>query len=120
MNAGLLVDLPQLDESGAERHRPVPHRVAVHGRRDLPACRAGNALPLHVSKPAGNRPVTFRSLDIGGDKVVPYFRSPRRRKIPALGWRAIRLSLDRPGLFRTQIRALLKASLRGELRSCCR
>ena len=60
-------------------------------------------------------PVTFRTLDIGGDKVVSYFRAQEEEN-PALGWRAIRLSLDRPGLLRTQLRALLKASAGAELR----
>ena len=59
--------------------------------------------------------MTFRTLDIGGDKVVPYFRSQEEEN-PALGWRAIRLSLDRPGLLRTQLRALLKAASGAELK----
>jgi phosphotransferase system, enzyme I, PtsP len=58
---------------------------------------------------AGERPVIFRTLDIGGDKVLPYMRSFEEEN-PALGWRAIRLGLDRPGLLRIQIRALLKAA----------
>jgi phosphotransferase system enzyme I (PtsP) len=52
--------------------------------------------------------VTFRTLDIGGDKVLPYMRSVEEEN-PALGWRAIRLGLDRPGLLRSQIRALCRA-----------
>jgi phosphotransferase system enzyme I (PtsP) len=58
---------------------------------------------------AGDKPVTFRTLDIGGDKVLPYMRSVEEEN-PALGWRAIRLGLDRPGLLRTQLRALLRAA----------
>jgi phosphotransferase system enzyme I (PtsP) len=58
---------------------------------------------------AGDRQVTFRTLDIGGDKVLPYMRNIEEEN-PALGWRAIRLGLDRPGLLRSQIRALLKAA----------
>jgi phosphotransferase system enzyme I (PtsP) len=57
---------------------------------------------------AGDKPVTFRTLDIGGDKVLPYMRNEEEEN-PALGWRAIRLGLDRPGLLRAQIRALLRA-----------
>jgi len=57
---------------------------------------------------AGDKPVTFRTLDIGGDKVLPYMRNVEEEN-PALGWRAIRLGLDRPGLLRSQIRALLRA-----------
>jgi phosphotransferase system enzyme I (PtsP) len=68
-----------------------------------------------VLRQAGDKPVTFRTLDIGGDKVVPYFRAAEEEN-PALGWRAIRLSLDRPGLLRTQLRALLKAAAGRELR----
>jgi phosphotransferase system enzyme I (PtsP) len=69
----------------------------------------------NVIKQAAGRTVTFRTLDIGGDKVVPYFRGHEEEN-PALGWRAIRLSLDRPGLLRTQLRALLKASADTELK----
>jgi phosphotransferase system enzyme I (PtsP) len=64
---------------------------------------------------AGDKPVVFRTLDVGGDKVLPYLRQPAEEN-PALGWRAIRLSLDRPGLLRTQVRALLRATADQELR----
>jgi phosphotransferase system enzyme I (PtsP) len=64
---------------------------------------------------AGGKPVTFRTLDIGGDKVLPYMRNVEEEN-PALGWRAIRLGLDRPGLLRSQIRALLRAAGGRELR----
>ena len=57
---------------------------------------------------AGDRPVTFRTLDIGGDKVLPYMKRPEEEN-PALGWRAIRIGLDRPALLRTQLRAMLRA-----------
>jgi phosphotransferase system enzyme I (PtsP) len=64
---------------------------------------------------ANGKPVTFRTLDIGGDKVLPYLhQSPEEN--PALGYRALRLALDRPGLMRTQLRALLKAAGGRELR----
>ena len=52
--------------------------------------------------------VTFRTLDIGGDKILPYMQAVEEEN-PALGWRAIRIGLDRPGLLRAQVRALLKA-----------
>jgi phosphotransferase system enzyme I (PtsP) len=57
----------------------------------------------------------FRSLDVGGDKVLPYFRGAIEEN-PALGWRAIRMALDRPAVFRTQVRALLRAAAGRELR----
>src|SRR5690606_2470718 len=65
---------------------------------------------------AGGKPVTFRTIDIGGDKVLPYFKVAEQEENPALGWRAVRLTLDRPGLMRTQMRALLKAAGGRELR----
>ncbi|KOR30958.1 phosphoenolpyruvate-protein phosphotransferase [Achromatium sp. WMS2] len=55
------------------------------------------------------RPVTLRTLDIGGDKYLPYF--PIRESNPFLGWRGIRISLDQPELFLTQIRAIMRAAL---------
>ena len=61
------------------------------------------------STPPARKPVTFRTLDIGGDKVLPYMRNVEEEN-PALGWRAIRLGLDRPGLLRSQVRALLRAA----------
>src|SRR5690606_440000 len=57
-----------------------------------------------------------RTIDIGGDKVLPYFKGIGQEENPALGWRAVRLTLDRPGLLRTQMRALLKAAGGRELR----
>ena len=57
---------------------------------------------------AGDLPVTFRTLDLGGDKVLPYLEAEREEN-PALGWRAIRMGLDRPGLLRLQLRALIAA-----------
>ena len=59
--------------------------------------------------------MVFRSLDVGGDKVLTYFRASEEEN-PAIGWRAIRMALDRPALFRTQIRALLRAAHGRELR----
>jgi phosphoenolpyruvate-protein phosphotransferase (PTS system enzyme I) len=63
----------------------------------------------------GDKPVTIRTLDIGGDKVVPELAEIVERN-PILGWRAIRFSLDRKDLFRRQLRALYRASVRGKLR----
>jgi phosphotransferase system enzyme I (PtsP) len=58
---------------------------------------------------AEDKPVVFRTLDLGGDKVLPYARWEREEN-PALGWRAIRIALDRPALLRYQVRALLTAA----------
>ena len=59
--------------------------------------------------------MVFRTLDLGGDKVLPYLRQPQEEN-PAMGWRAMRMALDRPGLLRTQVRALLRATAGLELR----
>ncbi len=115
MNAGLLVDLPQLSESGAQGIGLFRTELQFMIASTMPKLEEQEAFYRGVIKQAAGRPVTFRTLDIGGDKVVSYFRAQEEEN-PALGWRAIRLALDRPGLLRTQLRALLKASAGTELR----
>ena len=115
MNAGLLVDLPQLSESGAEGIGLFRTELQFMIASNMPKMDEQEAFYRSVLKQSGGRPVTFRTLDIGGDKVVPYFRAAEEEN-PALGWRAIRLSLDRPGLLRTQLRALLRAAAGAELK----
>ena len=82
---------------------------------ELPRLTSQTALYKLVLDTAGERPVTFRTLDVGGDKVLPYLETEREEN-PALGRRAIRLGLDRPGLLRLQLRALLTAAAGRELR----
>ncbi len=115
MNAGLLVDLPQLAESGAEGIGLFRTELQFMIASTMPKMEEQELFYRNVMKQAAGKPVTFRTLDIGGDKVVPYFRAAEEEN-PALGWRAIRLSLDRPGLLRTQLRAMLRASASQELR----
>jgi len=115
MNAGLLVDLPHLGESGAEGIGLFRTELQFMIAARMPKLKEQQSLYSAVLDAAGSRPVTFRTLDIGGDKVLPYFRTGQEEN-PAMGWRAIRLGLDRPGLLRTQIRALLKAAAGRELR----
>ncbi|SSC71464.1 unnamed protein product [Ciceribacter sp. T2.26MG-112.2] len=115
MNAGLLVDLPQLAESGAEGIGLFRTELQFMISSTMPKGEEQESFYRSVLRQSGGRPVTFRTLDIGGDKVVSYFRGHEEEN-PALGWRAIRLSLDRPGLLRTQLRALLKAAAGGELK----
>ncbi|MGY5805817.1 phosphoenolpyruvate--protein phosphotransferase [Rhizobium hainanense] len=115
MNAGLLVDLPQLAESGAEGIGLFRTELQFMIASTMPKAEEQEVFYRNVMKQAGGRVVTFRTLDIGGDKVVPYFRAHEEEN-PALGWRAIRLSLDRPGLLRTQLRAMLKAAADNELK----
>lgn len=115
MNAGLLVDLPQLSESGAAGIGLFRTELQFMIASTMPKVEEQEALYRSVLKQAAGRPVTFRTLDIGGDKVVPYFRHAEEEN-PALGWRAVRLSLDRPGLLRMQLRALLRAAAGRDLR----
>jgi phosphotransferase system enzyme I (PtsP) len=116
MNGGLLVDLPQLEASGAVGIGLFRTELQFMIASTFPKAEQQEKLYRSVLDAAGDKPVTFRTLDIGGDKVLPYFRSTGQEENPAMGWRAIRLTLDRPGLFRTQLRALLKASGGRELR----
>ena len=116
MNAGLMVDLPQLDESGAGGIGLFRTELQFMVASAFPRAEAQEELYRSVLDAAGKKPVTFRTLDIGGDKALPYFRDVPAEENPAMGWRAIRMSLDRPGLLRTQLRALLKAAGGRELR----
>jgi phosphotransferase system enzyme I (PtsP) len=116
MNAGLAVDLPQLEESGAAGIGLFRTELQFMVAATFPRAEAQEKLYRDVLDVASGRPVTFRTLDIGGDKVLPYFNPEHIEENPALGWRAIRLTLDRPALLRSQIRALLKAASGRELR----
>lgn len=115
MNAGLLVDLPHLNEAGAEGIGLFRTELQFMIASTMPKAEEQEAFYRNVLKQTGGKPVTFRTLDIGGDKVVPYFRAAEEEN-PALGWRAIRLSLDRPGLLRTQFRAMLRAAAGAEFK----
>ena len=115
MNAGLLVDLPHLAEAGADGIGLFRTELQFMIAAALPRTSEQYQLYRSVLDAAKGKPVTFRTLDIGGDKVLPYLRSVEEEN-PALGWRAIRLSLDRPGLLRAQVRALLRAAAGRELR----
>jgi phosphotransferase system enzyme I (PtsP) len=109
INAGLAVDLPHLEETGAAGIGLFRTELQFMVSEALPRTAEQFSLYRAVLDAAGAKPVTFRTLDIGGDKVVPYMRNIEEEN-PALGWRAIRLGLDRPGLLRAQVRALLRAA----------
>lgn len=109
MNAGLLMDLPNVSQSGADGIGLFRTELQFMVSSRFPRPGEQEELYRSVLDAVGDKPVTFRTLDIGGDKVLPYLRSEQEEN-PALGWRAVRLALDRPGLMRTQIRALLRAA----------
>ena len=109
LNAGLSVDLPHIADTGAAGIGLFRTELQFMVAPNFPRTSEQYTLYRAVLDAAGDKPVTFRTLDIGGDKVLPYMRNVEEEN-PALGWRAIRLGLDRPGLLRTQIRALLRAA----------
>ena len=109
INAGLAVDLPHIEETGAAGIGLFRTELQFMVAATFPRTAEQFSLYRAVLDAAGDKPVTFRTLDIGGDKVLPYMRNFEEEN-PALGWRAIRLGLDRPGLLRSQIRALLRAA----------
>ncbi|HWE78958.1 MAG TPA: phosphoenolpyruvate--protein phosphotransferase, partial [Pseudolabrys sp.] len=115
INAGLAIDLPHIEETGASGVGLFRTELQFMVADTLPRTNEQLSLYRSVLDAAGKKPVTFRTLDIGGDKVLPYMRNVEEEN-PALGWRAIRLGLDRPGLLRSQVRALLRAAGGRELR----
>ncbi len=115
MNAGLIMDLHQLETSGASGVGLFRTELQFMVSSTLPRPGEQEELYRHVLDEAGEKPVTFRTIDIGGDKVLPYLKVLNEEN-PSMGWRAIRLSLDRPALLRSQVRALLKASAGRNLR----
>jgi phosphotransferase system enzyme I (PtsP) len=115
LNAGLLVDLPQIEETGASGIGLFRTELQFMVSPNFPRTTEQLSLYRAVLDAAQKRPVTFRTLDIGGDKVLPYMRTNEEEN-PALGWRAIRLGLDRPGLLRMQLRAMLQAAGGRELK----
>jgi len=115
MNAGLAVDLDTLGDTGAEGIGLFRTEFQFMVSEDLPRLGAQTDLYARVLDAAGKLPVTFRTLDLGGDKVLPYLQAEREDN-PALGWRAVRMGLDRPALLRMQLRALIAAAAGQPLR----
>jgi phosphotransferase system enzyme I (PtsP) len=115
INAGLVVDIPHLCESGADGVGLFRTELQFMLSHTFPRLSRQVQTYSQVLAEAGDKPVVFRALDIGGDKVLPYLKQPQEEN-PALGWRAIRMSLDRPALFRTQLRAFLMAGAERDLK----
>ncbi len=109
INAGLPVDLAHLDEAGADGIGLYRTELQFMIASSLPRLERQTSAYRAVLDAAGHRPVVFRTLDIGGDKVLPYLRSTPEEN-PALGWRGVRLALDRPALLQTQVRAMIRAA----------
>jgi phosphotransferase system enzyme I (PtsP) len=109
LNAGLLIDLAQLATTGAEGVGLFRTEFSLMVRDTFPAVDDLTEFYQRVFEQAECRPVVFRTLDIGGDKVLPYLPHAIEDN-PAMGWRAIRIGLDRPAMLRQQLRALIRAA----------
>ena len=107
VNSGLLVDVEPALKSGAEGVGLYRTEFPYMVRSSFPSEEEQIPLYRQLLKAFHPRPVTLRTLDIGGDKPLPYF--PVHEDNPFLGWRGIRITLDHPELFLTQIRAMLRA-----------
>ncbi len=115
INAGLASDVAALARTGAQGIGLFRTEFQFMLRATLPRLDAQRELYAMVLEESGDKPVHFRTLDLGGDKIVPFLPHEREPN-PAMGWRAIRLALDRPALLRYQLRALMQAAAGRELR----
>ncbi|GLQ34904.1 phosphoenolpyruvate--protein phosphotransferase [Amylibacter marinus] len=109
MNAGLLVDLPSLKGSGAQGVGLFRTELQFLMRNVMPKRDELAKIYGHVMDSAQGLPVTFRTLDIGSDKVATYM-NPLDEPNPAMGWRAIRLGLDKQGVMKMQLQALIRGA----------
>jgi phosphotransferase system enzyme I (PtsP) len=112
INAGLREDLPNLALTGADGIGLFRTEFQFLVSATLPSRERQTRLYRDVLEAAGDKPVVFRTVDIGGDKVLPYLRHDETvaEENPAMGWRALRVGLERDGLMKVQARALLEAS----------
>jgi phosphotransferase system enzyme I (PtsP) len=108
VNAGLLIDIDHFPDLGADGIGLFRTELQFMVRSQMPKVDQQTELYSRVLEKMGASPVVFRTLDIGGDKLLPYLKT-RTEENPALGWRAIRIGLDRPALLRSQLRALVRA-----------
>ena len=109
MNAGLMADLPSLAGSGAEGVGLFRTELQFLIRAHVPKRSELAAIYSSVMDAAHGKRVAFRTLDIGSDKVLPYMKRVDEPN-PAMGWRAIRVGLDKPGVMRMQLQALIRAA----------
>ena len=112
MNAGLRDDMPNLALAGADGVGLFRTEFQFLVSATLPARERQTRLYRDVLESAGDKPVVFRTVDIGGDKVLPYLRhnDGEHEENPAMGWRALRVALEREGLLKVQARSLLEAA----------
>jgi phosphotransferase system enzyme I (PtsP) len=109
LNVGLAQEMAQLDAVGADGVGLFRTEIAMLARGQIVDVAEQAAIYARVLDLAGDRPVRFRTLDLGGDKLLPDAPPPAEEN-PAMGWRSLRIGLDRPALLRRQLRALLLAA----------
>jgi phosphotransferase system enzyme I (PtsP) len=114
-NIALLADVHLAMHYGAEGVGLLRSEFSFLTYEDFPDEEQQLALYSRMLEAAGRKPVTIRTLDIGADKYPPYMRVPREEN-PFLGWRSIRISLEMAGLFKVQLRAILRAAARYNVR----
>jgi phosphotransferase system enzyme I (PtsP) len=111
VNAGLAEDAAGLDTTGADGIGLFRTEFQFLVSAALPGRDSQYRLYRQVLESAGDRPVVFRTVDIGGDKALPYLNDLKdEAENPAMGWRALRLSLERSTLMKAQARALIEAA----------
>ncbi len=115
LNAGLSFDLDHLEDTGAEGVGLFRTEFQFLSSETVPTLEEQASFYEDAISRVGDKPMVFRTLDLGGDKVAPFMGGDREEN-PALGWRALRLALDRPYFFRRQLRALIRASKSRPLR----
>ena len=109
LNVGLAFEVEQLETTGAAGIGLFRTEIAMLARGSIADVPEQAAIYARVLDAAGARPVRFRTLDLGGDKLLPDAARPTEEN-PAMGWRSLRIGLDRPALLRRQLRALLLAA----------
>jgi phosphotransferase system enzyme I (PtsP) len=109
INAGLEIDAAHLHDAGADGIGLYRTEIPFMVRVEYPGVEAQTELYARIFERVGGKPVVFRTLDVGGDKLLPYFDNVSDEN-PAMGWRAIRIALDRPAMLRQQMRALMRAA----------
>lgn len=109
MNAGLMNEIDSVNAVGAEGVGLFRTELSFMAWQKYPLVVTQAELYAKIMDKMGDKPVVFRMLDIGGDKPLPYFKAPEEEN-PALGWRAVRIGMDRPAVLRTQFRAFIRGS----------
>ena len=109
INAGLEIDVAHLEDTGADGIGLYRTEIPFMVRAEYPDVQAQTELYARIFERAKDSLITFRTLDVGGDKLLPYFDDVHDEN-PAMGWRAIRIALDRPAMLRQQVRALVRAA----------